>query len=177
MNGEIRFDFTDHSGAVIAELGSKIDIMLNEIGIACVGYAKANITAAGRIDTGQYRNSITYTVRTAENTVYIGSNLEHAIYNEVGTGRYAEGGIPGYWVYVTGQDEATRAAFRTNRRKRYTLQQAKQIVAMMNAKFKKEGKPYKAWYTEGMKPTHALQKAASEHKTQYKKIIKKWMKT
>jgi hypothetical protein len=33
-----------------------------------------------------------------------------------------------------------------------------------------------AYYTDGMKPTHALQKAASEHKTQYKKIIKKWMK-
>lgn len=167
---DITFNIVDNSPSVIAELHSKMNIVLNELGIQCVSYAKANITAAGRVDTGQYRNSITYRVKESENTVYIGSNLEHAIYNEVGTGKYAEGGIPGYWVYVAGQDEATRAAHRTNRRKRYTLEQAKKIVAMMRAK------GLNAYYTDGMKPTHALQKAASEHNTQYKKIIKKWLK-
>lgn len=167
---DITFNVVDNSPAVIAELRSKMNIVLNEIGIQCVSYTKANITAAGRVDTGQYRNSITYRVKESENTVYIGSNLEHALYNEVGTGKYAEGGIPGYWVYVAGQDEATRAAHRTNRHKRYTLEQAKKIVAMMRAK------GLNAYYTDGMKPTHALQKAASEHKPQYKKIIKKWLK-
>ena len=168
--------FTNNSAAVIAALNSQKVPALEEIGLRCVAYAKANITAAGRVNTGQYRNSITHRVKPDENAVYIGSNLEHAIYNEVGTGRYAEGGVRGYWVYVTGQDEATRAAHRRTSRKRYTLEQAKKIVAMMNAKFKKEGKPYKAYYTEGMKPTHALQKAASEHNATYKKVMKKWLK-
>ena len=170
MSG-LEFDFTDNSAAVIAELESKKTVMLNEIGIQTVSYTKANITAAGRVDTGQYRNSITYRVKIDENAVYVGSNLEHAIYNEVGTGRYAEGGVPGYWVYVAGQDEATRAAHRRTSRKRYTLEQAKRIVAIMRAK------GLDAYYTDGMKSTHALQKAASEHNPAYKKTIKKWMKT
>lgn len=169
------FTFTDNSPLIITELRNKLNNILTEWGIECVTYAKANITAAGRVDTGQYRNSITFRVKPEENAVYVGSNLEHAIYNELGTGRFAEGGIPGYWVYVTGQDEATRAAHRRTSRRRYTLEQAKRICAMLNAKFKKEGKPYKAYYTDGMKPTHALQKAASEHDSTYKRTMKKWL--
>lgn len=76
---DITFNVVDNSPAVIAELRSKMNIVLNEIGIQCVSYTKANITAAGRVDTGQYRNSITYRVKESENTVYIGSNLEHAV--------------------------------------------------------------------------------------------------
>lgn len=167
------FTFTDNSAAFISELENvKKPAMLEAIGLKAVAYTKANITAAGRIDTGRMRNSVTHRVIASEDTVYVGSNVEYFKYNELGTGRYAEGGVPGYWVYVAGQDEATRTAHRRTSRKRYTLQQAKQIVAMLNAKFKKEGKPYKAYYTEGMKPTHALQKAVSEHKNVYKQIIK-----
>lgn len=33
-----------------------------------------------------------------------------------------------------------------------------------------------AYYTDGMKPIHALQKAASEHTAAYKKTVKKWLK-
>lgn len=39
-----------------------------------------------------------------------------------------------------------------------------------------QAKGLDAHMTQGMKPIHALQKAASEHKPQYKKIIKKWLK-
>ena len=78
MSG-LEFDFTDNSAAVITELDSKMNTILNEIGIQAVSYTKANITAAGRVDTGQYRNSITYRVKSDEKAVYIGSNLEHAV--------------------------------------------------------------------------------------------------
>lgn len=163
------FTFIDNSAAFISELENvKKPLMLEAIGIKVEGLTKANITAAGRVDTGRYRNSITHRVIASEDTVYIGSNLEYAIYNELGTGRYTEGGIPGYWVYVAGQDEATRAAHRRTSRKRYTLEQAKRIVAMMRAK------GLNAFYTDGMKPTHALQKAASEHKPLLKRIIKQY---
>lgn len=161
------FTFINNSAAFISELENvKKPLMLEAIGLEVESATKANITAAGRVDTGQYRNSITHRVIASENTVYVGSNLEHAIYNEVGTGRYAEGGVPGYWVYVKGQDSATRAAHRRTSRKRYTLQQAKRIVAMLRAK------GLEAYYTEGMKPTHALQKAVSNNKRKIKNIIK-----
>ena len=65
---------------------------LEAIGIQCESHAKANITESGRVDTGRMRNSVTHQVVPSENAVYIGSNLEYALYNEVGTGIYAEGG-------------------------------------------------------------------------------------
>jgi len=71
--------FINNSNAVISELQSKMNVILNELGIQCVSFTKANITAAGRVDTGQYRNSITYRVVPSENAVYVGSNLEHAV--------------------------------------------------------------------------------------------------
>lgn len=69
-----------------------IQAALEAIGLDAVGNAQEIITAEGRVDTGALRNSIAYNVETEEKAVYIGSNLEHAIYNEVGTGIYAEGG-------------------------------------------------------------------------------------
>lgn len=177
MSG-IEWDFTDNSETVIFNIERKKLTMLEEIGQKGVGFTKANITAAGRVDTGQYRNSITHRVKPDENAVYIGSNLEHAIYNEVGTGRYASDGSGGlgYWVYVAGQDEETRATYRRTTRKRYALEEAKRIVAIMNANFERKNLPYRAYYTQGIKPIHALQKAASEHDRTYKSIIKKKMK-
>lgn len=171
--GGVEFIFTDNSGAAVTELESKLGAMLEEIGLKTVSYAKANISAAGRVDTGQYRNSITHRVRADEKAVYVGSNLMTAVYNELGTGKFASNGSgrPGWWVYVAGQDAASRAAHRSATRKIYTYEQAKRIVAMLQAK------GLDAHMTQGMKPIHALQKAASEHNQAYKNIIKKNMKT
>lgn len=170
MNG-IDWEITDNSEEVIRALESVLPAALEEIGLKVEAYAKANITAAGRVDTGQYRNSITHRVRLDERAVYVGSNLEHTIYNELGTGKYATNGNgrPGYWVYVAGQDKASRAANRATTRKIYTLTEAKRIMAYLRSK------GLNAFYTCGMKPTHALQKAASEHNQTYLNVIKKHM--
>lgn len=170
MNG-IDWEITDNSEDAITALELAVPAMLEEIGLKVEAYAKANITAAGRIDTGQYRNSITHRVRLDERAVYVGSNLEHTIYNELGTGKYATdgNGRPGYWVYVAGQDKASRAANRAVTRKIYTLAEAKRIMAYLRSK------GLNAFYTCGMKPTHALQKAASEHNSTYLNVIKKHM--
>ncbi|MBQ2544740.1 MAG: HK97 gp10 family phage protein [Clostridia bacterium] len=79
-----------------------VEAALEAVGLQAEGYAKANITAAGRVDTGELRNSVTHQVEESEQAVYIGSNLEYAIYNEVGTGIYAEGGggRKDPWMYV-----------------------------------------------------------------------------
>lgn len=80
----------------------QIEKALEAIGLQAEGYAKDIVTAESRVDTGRLRNSIAHTYVADEKAVYIGSNLEYAVYNEVGTGIYAEGGggrkTP--WVYV-----------------------------------------------------------------------------
>lgn len=170
MNG-IDWEIADNSEEAITALELAVPAMLEEIGLKVEAYAKANITAAGRVDTGQYRNSITHRVRLDESAVYAGSNLMTAVYNELGTGKYATNGNgrPGYWVYVAGQDRASRAANRAVTRKIYTLAEAKRIMAYLRSK------GLNAFYTCGMKPTHALQKAASEHNRTYLNVIKKHM--
>lgn len=170
MNG-IDWEIADNSEEAITALELAVPAMLEEIGLKVEAYAKANITAAGRVDTGQYRNSITHRVRLDESAVYAGSNLMTAVYNELGTGKYATNGNgrPGYWVYVAGQDRASRAANRAVTRKIYTLAEAKRIMAYLRSK------GLNAFYTCGMKPTHALQKAASEHNQVYLNVIKKHM--
>lgn len=172
MDG-ISFTFADKSADVITALEAKKAGILEEIGLKTVGFTKENITAAGRVDTGQYRNSITHRVRLDESAVYAGSNLMTAVYNELGTGKFATNGNgrPGYWVYVAGQDKASRAANRATTRKIYTLAEAKRIMAYLRSK------GLNAFYTCGMKPIHALQKAASENNSKFKEIIKNKMKT
>lgn len=78
MNG-IDWEITDNSEEAITALELATPAMLEEIGLKVEAYAKANITAAGRVDTSQYRNSITHRVRLDESAVYMGSNLEHAV--------------------------------------------------------------------------------------------------
>ena len=83
---------TSHRAEVLEAMDRAIDAALEAIGIQCESHAKANITESGRVDTGRMRNSVTHQVVSSENAVYIGTNLEYAIYNEVGTGIFAEGG-------------------------------------------------------------------------------------
>ena len=68
---------------------------LERIGFQAEGYAVDLVP----VDTGNLRNSITHLVD--DNTVYIGTNNEYAVYVELGTGKYAEGGggRPDPWVY------------------------------------------------------------------------------
>lgn len=68
--------------------------------------AKANVTAAGRVDTGRLRDDINYKLVKDEHYTggmasQIGSPEEYAIYNEFGTGEFAENGAgrKGGWFY------------------------------------------------------------------------------
>lgn len=44
------------------------------------------------VDTSRLKNSISHAVVQEEQAVYIGTNVEYAIYQELGTGIFAEGG-------------------------------------------------------------------------------------
>lgn len=78
----------DHSGEVLAEIESKMPMVLEMLGQAGENNAKFEITALGAIDTGNLRNSISHT--DDGNYAYIGTNVEYAPYVEMGTVKMQE---------------------------------------------------------------------------------------
>ena len=72
---------TDNSEEVSQGIARAIDRALEQIGMAAEGYAKL----ACPVDTGRLRNSIAHEVESAEDAVYIGTNVEYAPYVELGT--------------------------------------------------------------------------------------------
>lgn len=95
-------NFKDNSGAVLSTFHSAVEKALEECGLVAERYAKKLVNSPGKTGTGEGRNSISHKVVTDENSVYIGTNVEHLIYQELGTGKYYPGGRPSPWVY---QDE------------------------------------------------------------------------
>ena len=80
--------FTDNSQAVLDACKEQIFAWLEAIGEDASSVASKQAPA----DTGRLRNSITSAVVEEEQAVYIGTNVEYAIYHEFGTGIYASDG-------------------------------------------------------------------------------------
>lgn len=86
-----------HADEIMSELERQAKAALEAVGAQAAGYAQSNVTEAGRVNTGALRNSISHLVEG--DTVYIGTNNEYAIYNEMGTGIYIGGGRKSPWAY------------------------------------------------------------------------------
>ena len=118
-------------------------------------------------DTGALRQKITNRIEVIGNEVsgIVFTPLEYAPYIEYGTGLYAENGngTSGYWVYVGDKDYDPD---RKKSHKRYTLQEAKQIVAIMRSK------GLEAYYTNGMHPQPFMRPALKENEQNIKKKLK-----
>ena len=71
----------DHSAEVSAEIKAALLRGLEKCGLTAEGYAKKLCP----VDTGNLRNSITHTVDEEEPAAYIGTNVEYAPYQELGT--------------------------------------------------------------------------------------------
>ena len=71
----------DHSAEVSADIKSALLRGLETCGLVAEGYAKK----LAPVDTGNLRNSITHTVDEEEPAAYIGTNVEYAPYQELGT--------------------------------------------------------------------------------------------
>lgn len=118
MSANFKVTVTDNSTAVRAAMESMGDNLLEALGIEAVKNTVTNITAAGRVDTGLYRNSFTYALSGhpaaqesykgdnkskhrpkapipsgvpysgaapgGQQAVYVGSNLDYALYQEEG---------------------------------------------------------------------------------------------
>jgi len=158
----IEVKLTDNTGLYLNALQSQIRAALEAVGQQAETHAKNNLTAAGKRNTGGLINSISHEVRMAEDAVYVGSNVEYATYVEYGTGIHGENGGTGsgWWVYVTGGGSGQNKVHG----KRYTEQEARQIVAILKSK------GLDAHMTQGQKPTHFLKNAVQEHADEYKAI-------
>ena len=74
----IRNDRTNEAKAGMREA---IERALETIGLQAETYSKLELeNDPRRIDTGNLRNSISHTVANSEQKVYIGTNVEYAVY-------------------------------------------------------------------------------------------------
>lgn len=73
----------DNSEEFLKALPEQIEQALTAIGLTAESYAKQECP----VDTGRLRNSITHAVETGEQAVYIGTNVEYAVFVELGTSR------------------------------------------------------------------------------------------
>lgn len=109
--------------------------------------------------TGELARSIAFDVKDAEGVVY--TPLEYAPYVEYGTGAYREvNPQPGYWIYVRHSTQKSQKSG-----KRYSLEEAKEIVALMRA----EG--LDAVYTDGREPQPFMRPALDENRENIKRIL------
>lgn len=92
----MEIEVVDHSSEIGKELRAALLRALERCGTQAEGYAK-DLTSG-------LKNSITHQVNDDEMSVIIGTDVEYGVYQELGTGIYAEGGggRPTPWVY---QDE------------------------------------------------------------------------
>lgn len=73
----------DNAEQVVDGIDSAIGAALEKIGLLAENYAARKCP----VDTGNLRGSITYEVDTADNAVYIGTDVEYAPHVELGTSR------------------------------------------------------------------------------------------
>lgn len=97
----MEIDVVDNSALVQEVFHAACLRALERCGLVGEGYAKD----LAPVDTGRGRNSISHKVDESEPAAYIGTNLDYMIYQELGTGIYAEGGggRPTPWVYQDAQ--------------------------------------------------------------------------
>ena len=83
MGMTFEFSLTDNSDLIKNALPEQIATALEAVGLQCEGYTKM----LAPVDTGRLRNSITHEV--IGDTAYIGTNVEYAVYQEMGTSKMA----------------------------------------------------------------------------------------
>ena len=95
----------DNTALVLQATDEALKAALEAVGLQAETHAKNNVTAAvprypsWYTNKGDLKKYITH--EADEKTVVIGTNLEYAIYNELGTGIYAEeGGRQSPWKYI-----------------------------------------------------------------------------
>jgi hypothetical protein len=74
-------NINDHSSEYMGAFNDALSVALEKIGLHVEGEAKEELeNTPRRIDTGNLRNSINYQVADSEKAVYVGTNVEYAVY-------------------------------------------------------------------------------------------------
>lgn len=113
-------------------------------------------------DSGELARNVQFEVDAQGTTCTVFNPLEYAPYIEYGTGELAEKEkTSGYWVFV-GESGGTSDK---KSGKRYTLEEAKKIVAIMRSK------GIEAYYTKGQKPQPFLRPALTENENKIMDLL------
>lgn len=122
-------EFTDNTIRVLDRLEDAIIAYLYEAGGELEAATKRN-TSGVKYGNYDVKNSWQYNVDEADHVAKIGSPLEAAFWEELGTGEYAlnKDGRKGWWVYVEGNTTP-----RANQ-KYYTEEEAIQTAAYLKSK-------------------------------------------
>lgn len=102
------YKITDNTELFVDELKRAVLRALERCGSQAEGYAKDLCIdpSSGRVSTGQLKQAITHAVDPNGLAVYIGTgNVEHAVYVELGTGKYYPGGRHEPWIYQDDYNE------------------------------------------------------------------------
>ncbi len=83
---DIDIKITDNSDEVLKQLANRTHVALEAVGIQAEGFAKRSAP----VNTGRLRSSITHAVKGSD--CYIGTNVDYAMWQELGTGIYASDG-------------------------------------------------------------------------------------
>ena len=79
MDSRVHID--DHSSEYMSKVMNDLSTALEAIGIHIEGEAKEELeNTPRRIDTGNLRNSISHEVIDSIEVVYVGTNVEYAVY-------------------------------------------------------------------------------------------------
>lgn len=71
----------DHTSEAKRGMDEAVNRALEAIGLQAESYAKLELeNDPRRIDTGNLRNSISHNVQKSEQSVYVGTNVEYAVY-------------------------------------------------------------------------------------------------
>lgn len=77
------FELVSHADEFLDAMESAKALALELIGLQAEGYAQMKAPK----DTGRLQNSIDHVVDTSDDSVYIGTNVEYAAYQELGTSK------------------------------------------------------------------------------------------
>jgi hypothetical protein len=115
----------------------------------------------------QIKNAWTHKIDESKGVATIGNPLEPSLWTEFGTGEFAlhGDGRKGYWVYVKDSSSGMSKNYSYKGGKSYTLEEAKQIVAMM----RDDG--LDAHYTKGQTAKRPLHKAFTKLKPTIKRMF------
>lgn len=155
--------FTDNSMRVKSALEEAAIAFLHEAAGEIEAQTKRNLSKEKGRWHSEQKEQWQHTVDEGKLEATIGNPMERSLWTEFGTGDQAEGGKgrKGYWVYVKGGDSEDSPP---KGGKSYTLEEAKQIMAMMRA----DG--LDAHITNGQAPKRPFRNAYKKAKP---KIIKR----